>query len=153
MKYGKGWIPKVLLLLLVLYSPSLPHQAECPSGSFCQAGRSICLGCVHADRQPCSCWSSVTTYTAIIRQDTCLPGPHRAQLTPKQNVSPRERGKLCSSRPSILDHHGSTTTTHLYLSNHYTGWVWMLGTKDAVPVSCGAEPPCLSLRQAPSALH
>lgn len=75
MKYGKGCIHKVLLLLLVLYIPSLPHQAqrsEYPSGSFCQAGRSICPGCVHADRQHCSRWSSVTT-NAVINHTRHLP--------------------------------------------------------------------------------
>lgn len=68
MKYGQGCIHKVLLLLLVVYTPSLPHRAqhsEYPSGYFCKAGRSICPGCVHADRQHCSCWLSITTYAAI----------------------------------------------------------------------------------------
>lgn len=67
MKYGKGWFHKVLLLWLVLHAPSLPHQAErsVPLRMFLQGWRSICPGCVCADRQPCSHWSPGTTYTAI----------------------------------------------------------------------------------------
>lgn len=108
MKYGKGWIHKVLSLLLVLYSPSLPHQAECPSGSFCQTGRSICLGCVHADRQPCSCWSSVTTYAAI-SQTGHLPA--RATQGPAHAKTKREASLLPQTfhpRPPWLHHHHSS---------------------------------------------
>lgn len=74
-KYGKGCVHKALLLLLVLYPPSLPHQAqgsEYSSGSFYKAGRSICPGCVHADRQQCSRWPSITT-NAVINHTGYLP--------------------------------------------------------------------------------
>lgn len=103
MKHGKGCIHKVLLLLLVLYTPSLPHQAQCseyPSGYFCKAGRSICPGCIHADRQHSSHWLSVTTYTWSITRDTCLLGPHRAELTPKHNMSLWGRGFASLDYPS-----------------------------------------------------
>lgn len=47
----------------------------------------------------------------LIQQDTCLLGPHRAELTPKQNMSLRERQALpletIHPRPPRLHHHHS----------------------------------------------